>query len=85
RKADEAIAKHVELARQMIGEALAWRAGETRPRPLLRGDELARELGIEPGPRLGGLLGALAEAQFAGEVRDRQEAVEAARALLAEG
>jgi tRNA nucleotidyltransferase/poly(A) polymerase len=82
RKADEAIAKHVELAREVIGEALRWRAGETRPVPLVRGDELARELGIEPGPELGRLLAELAEARFAGEVRDRQEAVAAARALL---
>ncbi len=82
RKADEAIAKHVDLARQVIGEALRWRAGTSRPAPLLRGDELARELGIEPGPELGRLLAELAEARFAGEVRDRQEAVAAARALL---
>ncbi|HEU4657311.1 MAG TPA: HD domain-containing protein [Capillimicrobium sp.] len=82
RKADEAIAKHVDLAREVVGEALRWRAGATRPRPLLRGDELARELGIAPGPELGRLLAALAEAQFAGEVRDRQEALAAARSLL---
>jgi poly(A) polymerase len=83
RKADEAIAAHVELSRQMLAEALAWRAGESRPAPLLRGDELARELGIEPGPELGRVLAQLAEARFAGEVRDRQEAVAAARALVA--
>jgi tRNA nucleotidyltransferase/poly(A) polymerase len=85
RKADEAIAKHVGLARDVIGEALAWRAGTTRPVPLLRGDELARELGIEPGPRLGAILAQLAEARFAGEVRDRQEAVVLARSLLEDG
>jgi poly(A) polymerase len=84
RKAEEAIAKHVGLAREVVGEALRWRSGETRPAPLLRGDELARELDIEPGPELGRLLAALAEARFAGDVRDRQEAVAAARALLAE-
>jgi poly(A) polymerase len=84
-KAQEATAKHLDLAREVIGEALRWRAGETRPRPLLRGDELARELGIAPGPRLGELLAALAEAQFAGEVADRQEAVALARSLLDAG
>jgi poly(A) polymerase len=85
RNADAAIAKHVQLAHAVVGEALAWRAGGTRPAPLLRGDELARELGIDPGPRLGAILGALAEARFAGELRDRQEAVAAARALLSGG
>jgi poly(A) polymerase len=85
RNADEAIAKHVALAREVLGETLRWRAGETRPAPLLRGDELAAELEIEPGPELGRLLAALAEARFAGEVGDRQEAVAAARALLQSG
>jgi tRNA nucleotidyltransferase/poly(A) polymerase len=82
RNADAAIANHVELAREMVGEALRWRAAGGAPRPVLRGDELARELGIAPGPELGRLLAALSEAQFAGEVSGPQEAVAAARALL---
>ena len=81
-KADESIAKHVALAREVIGEALRWRAGGGAPRPLLRGDELAAELGVRPGPEIGRLLGELQEAQYAGEVRDRQEAVAVARSLL---
>lgn len=83
RKADEAIAKHVALARQMLADALDWRAGRTRQPPLLRGDELARELGISPGPLVGQLLDELAEARFAGEIDDRQSALDAARARLA--
>ena len=83
RKADEAIAKHVALARQMLADALDWRAGRSRPAPLLRGHELARELDIAPGPLVGELLDALAQARFAGEIGDRQEALDAARALLA--
>ena len=82
RKADEAIAKHVGLACQMLADALDWRAGRTRPQPLLRGDELARELGIGPGPLVGRLLDELAAARFAGEIDDRQSALAAARALL---
>jgi len=82
-KADEAIARHMALAREVIGETLRWRAGETRPAPLLRGDELARQLGIDPGPQLGRILAELAEARFAGEIRDRQEALALARALVA--
>lgn len=84
RKADEAIAKHVGLARQMLGQALDWRAGRNRPVPLLRGDELVRELDIEPGPLVGELLDRLAQARFAGEIGNRQEALAAARALLAD-
>lgn len=81
RKADEAIAKHVELAREIIGPALAWEEGG-RPRPLIRGDELAAALGIARGPRLGPLLGELEAAQYAGEIATREEAVAHARAAL---
>ena len=41
----------------------------------MRGDELARELGITPGPELGRLLAELAEAQYAGEISSREEAL----------
>jgi len=83
RKADEAIARHLELARQVLAEALARRAAGPQP-PLVRGDELADELGIARGPRLGELLAQIAEARFAGEVSTRDEALALARAALAE-
>jgi hypothetical protein len=47
----------------------------------LRGDELAQELGIDTGPDLGRLLGALEEASYAGEVTNADQAVEYARRL----
>jgi poly(A) polymerase len=84
RKADEAIASHVALAQQLLAEALAERAAGT-PAPLVRGDELARALGIRGGPRLGELLDAIAEARFAGEVTGRDDAVAYARRLLDDG
>jgi poly(A) polymerase len=83
RKADEAIALHLELARQVLAEALLRRAAGPQP-PLVRGDELAAELGIARGPRLGELLAKIAEARFAGEVSTREEALALARAALAE-
>ena len=64
----------------MIGEALAWHERGRLP-PVVRGDRLARELGIEPGPELGRLLAELAEAQFAGEATTPDEAVTLARML----
>jgi poly(A) polymerase len=73
---------HLALARQMIAAALDWRR-DGPPPPLLRGDELAGELGIQLGPELGELLSELEAAQYAGEVRTRSEAVEFARATLA--
>ena len=80
RNADEAIAKHLDLARELLGEALKWRAAPP-PEPLIRGDELAAELGIEPGRRLGELLAEIARARFAGDVETREEAVALARSL----
>ncbi|HEV7460498.1 MAG TPA: HDIG domain-containing protein [Solirubrobacteraceae bacterium] len=81
RGADTAIAAHLDLAREVMGPALRWRAGGP-PRPLLRGDELAAELGIPAGPEVGRLLAELEAAQFAGEVATRDDAVRRARALL---
>jgi putative nucleotidyltransferase with HDIG domain len=83
RKADEAIARHLELARQVLAEALARRAAGPQP-PLVRGDELATELGIARGPRLGELLARIAEARFVGEVSTRDEALALAREALAD-
>lgn len=78
RKADEAISKHLELAREITADALAWHA-EGPPAPLLRGDELSAELGRRPGPWLAGLLEDLGEAQYVGDVRTREQALAWAR------
>lgn len=72
---EEAIEAHLDLARQMLAAALDWHH-EGPPEPLLRGDELADELGLAPGPGLGELLAELEAAQYAGEVADRQAAIE---------
>jgi poly(A) polymerase len=71
---EEAIEAHLELARAMLAAALDWRR-DGPPPPLLRGDELAAELGIPEGAELGELLAELEAAQFAGEVGTREEAV----------
>jgi putative nucleotidyltransferase with HDIG domain len=80
KNADAAIEAHLDLARQLMSAALRWRA-EGPPRAPLRGDELAHELGIEPGPDLGRLLVELEEASYAGEVTTADQAVEYARRL----
>jgi poly(A) polymerase len=82
RKAEESIERHVGLARELLPEILAWRERGGRPTPLLRGDKLARRLGLDPGPELGRVLAALSEAQYAGEVTTEEEAVALARSLL---
>ncbi len=77
----EMVAGHLELAREMVGEALAWDR-EGPPQPLLAGDKLAEELGIKPGPELGAVIEELAAARFCGEVGSASEAVETARRFL---
>lgn len=77
----EMVRAHLDLAREMIGAALDWRR-DGPPTPLLRGDELAARLGIEPGPLLGELLAELEAARYAGEIADPDAALEHARRWL---
>lgn len=61
-----------------------FRARETviSPPTLIDGRTLMRELNIQAGPRLGELLEAIREAQAAGEIKTREEAIELARVIL---
>ena len=67
---------HLEMARDVMAAALAWREHGPPELPL-RGDEL----GIEPGPQAGELLRALEAAVYAGEVKDREQALALVSAL----
>jgi poly(A) polymerase len=80
-RAEEAVRAHLSLAGTMLEDALRWRRLGP-PSPLLRGDELARELGIATGPRIGELLEELAAAQYAGELASRDQALDYARRLM---
>jgi poly(A) polymerase len=75
---EEAIEAHLSLVRQMLAAALDWHR-EGPPPPLLRGDDLAAELGIAPGPELGDLLAEIEAAQYAGEVSTPEQALDRAR------
>jgi poly(A) polymerase len=81
RRAEEATEAHLGLARELMRAALDWRE-HGPPSVPIRGDDLARELGIEPGPELGRLLAELTEAVYAGEVTTREEAVAAGRRVI---
>jgi poly(A) polymerase len=82
--AQGAIDAHMHVARGMLQDALRWRA-EGPPSPLWRGDDLARALGIDAGPRVGQLLEELAEGQYAGELSTREQALAYARTRPASG
>jgi putative nucleotidyltransferase with HDIG domain len=83
-RAQESIDAHMRVARGLLADGLRWRA-EGPPRPLIRGDELADELGIPLGPRVGELLHALAQAQYAGDVSTREQSLAYGRSLLGKG
>jgi putative nucleotidyltransferase with HDIG domain len=53
------------------------------PAPLVNGRDLMQQFGLAEGPEVGRLLEAIREAQAAGEITDRQEALELARLRLA--
>jgi putative nucleotidyltransferase with HDIG domain len=78
RKHGEAIEKHEAVIDELLGPALDWHE-HGPPAPLIRGDELARELGVRRGPQIGRLLAEIAAAQYAGEIATRDEALSLAR------
>ena len=58
------------------------RTAEVLPPRIISGLDLMRELGLGPGPVIGDLLAAVTEAQAAGEVGDRGQALILARGIL---
>ena len=80
----EMIAGHLELAREVLPAALEWHE-RGAPEVPLRGDELARALGIGDGPALGVILEEVRAGVFTGEVRTRDDALRVARSSLGDG
>jgi putative nucleotidyltransferase with HDIG domain len=78
RNAGPATAAHEALADAMLDHAFAPGFAA----PLVRGDELARALGIAAGPRIGELLAQLEEDRYAGAIVTREDALRRARELL---
>ena len=76
----EMIEAHLELAREVLPEAIAWHR-DGPPRAPIAGDELADALGIEPGPELGRLLDEIEAAVFTGEVKRRTKRSSYARTI----
>jgi poly(A) polymerase len=77
----EMVEAHLELAREMLRDALVWHR-DGPPRPPVSGDEVARELGLAPGPELGRVLEELRAETFTGEIRGRDDALQRARQLV---
>jgi UTP:GlnB (protein PII) uridylyltransferase len=79
-KAEVSTLRHLEVARRVLPDALQFDAFLAQA-PLVRGDVLAAELGLAPGPELGAMLEAITEARFAGEVSSEADAIAYARRL----
>jgi poly(A) polymerase len=76
----EIVEAHLDLAREMLRDALAWHR-DGPPRTPLSGDELEEELGLSPGPEMGRVLEELRAEAFTGEISSRSQALERARQL----
>ena len=72
----------IEIARLVFEAWFEQRDRIVEPTPLVRGDDLASELGIEHGPQIGELLRRISETQVSGAVSTRAEAIALGRSLV---
>ena len=72
-------AASLDVVRTMLEAWFEKRADRISPPPLVDGDDLMRELSLQPGPVIGKLIEAIREAQAIGEVSTREQALDLAR------
>jgi poly(A) polymerase len=77
----DAWSARIDVARTLLEAYFDQSDERIDPIPLLRGDDLLHELNLAPGPDLGILLESILEAQAAGEVQTRAQALDLARKL----
>lgn len=78
----DALTEHLETLRTLLEAYFEKPEEAVLPPSLLNGDDLMKELNLQPGPKVGEILEALREAQAAGEVADRGQALVLAKSLL---
>jgi len=76
--------RRLEVAEALLTHYFEHYEETVSPPPLVTGHDLMAALGLKAGPEIGRLLESLREAQAAGEVRTRTEALELARRLWSE-
>jgi putative nucleotidyltransferase with HDIG domain len=78
-------ARRLEVAETLLTHCFERYEETVEPPPLLTGDDLVGELGLRPGPRVGRLLETVREAQAAGELGTREEALAFVKRILHRG
>ena len=74
--------RHLKVSRALLAAYFERRQEVVDPAPLVDGREVMAAFGLAPGPEVGRLLDGIREAQAAGEVRSREEALQLAGRLL---
>jgi poly(A) polymerase len=74
--------QHVALVDHVLRKRLQEEGEVVFPAKLIDGEDLMTELRLSPGPQLGELLELVREAQAAGEVDSREQAIALARSYL---
>ena len=80
----ETWAAGLDIVRTLLEAWYEKKEEQVSPPILLDGNDLMRELKLQPGPLIGRLLEAVREAQAVGEVFTREQAMELARGRLKE-
>lgn len=73
--------RRLEVAEMLLGSYFERREETVMPAPLVTGEDLMATLGLRPGPEVGQLLEAIREAQAAGDVSTKDEALALAARL----
>ena len=79
---EERWTRRLEVAQTLLTHCFEHYEETVDPALLLSGNDLMVGLALESGPRIGRLLGAIREAQAAGEISTREEALDLARRLV---
>jgi putative nucleotidyltransferase with HDIG domain len=79
---EERWVRRLEVGQTLLTHCFEHYEETVDPAPLLSGNDLMDGLGLASGPRIGRLLEAIREAQAAGEISTREEALNLARRLV---
>lgn len=76
--------RELTICRQLLEAWFEKRDETVSPPRLVNGDDIIQRFGIKPGPQLGRLLESVREAQAAGQIRTREEALNLVELLVSD-